>query len=467
MNETKEQLMPDIEINSISYLPMSPEQYERFQQATHDDPELQTLQAVVKSGWPNTKDSIPNSTYPYWPFRDEITCIDGLMFKGQKIIVPSTLRKEMLDRIHSSHLGTVKCKSRARETLYWPGMTSSIQEVVERCSICALNSKSNPKEPMLETETPSRPWSIISTNLFDFKGHSYLVCVDHFSKWPEFAKLENQTSDNTILHLKGIFSRIGIPDKLISDNGPQFASANFREFAKDYGFVHKTTSPHFPQANGQIERTVQTVKQLLRKSTDPYKAILAYRNTAIDMLGKSPAQLFFNRRLKTDLPVASPLLEPNSVGMQEVQERLKTRKYQQKLYYDAHAGKELRDLYPGETTVMRHDNKWTPAVVVQQHSSPRSYILQAQSGKRYRRNRRHIRPTSATFPDKPEVDEPILPPPSEKSNEPFQSNAGQTAIEKPSQEVEPSNPTISVPSTTCTRSGRNVVCPSKFKDFVK
>lgn len=167
INETKEQLMPDIEVNSISYLPISPEQYERFQQATQDDLDLQTLQAVVKSGWPDTKENLPKSTYPYWPFRDEITCIDGLMFKGHKIIVPSRLQKEMLDRIHSSHLGVVKCKSRARESLFWPGMTSSIQEVVEKCPICALNSRSNPKEPLVETETPSRPWSIISVDLFD------------------------------------------------------------------------------------------------------------------------------------------------------------------------------------------------------------------------------------------------------------------------------------------------------------
>lgn len=185
------------------------------------------------------------------------------------------------------------------------------------------------------------------------------------------------------------------------------------------------------------------------------------------MLGKSPAQLFFNRRLKTDLPTASPLLESNSVGMQDIQERLKTRKFQQKINYDAHVGKELRDLFTGESTVMRHDNKWTPAVIVQQHSSPRSYILQTQSGKRYRRNIRHIRPTSATFHDKPEVGDTVIPLPSEKTDTPCRSNTVQSQIEKPPQEVEPANIPISVPSTTCTRSGRSVLCPSKFKDFVK
>lgn len=99
----------------------------------------------------------PKKTYPYWPFRDDITCIDGLMFKGHTIIVPTRLQKEMLDRIHSSRLEVLKCKSRARESLFWIGMTLSIQEVVEQCLICALSSRSNPKEPLVETETQIRP----------------------------------------------------------------------------------------------------------------------------------------------------------------------------------------------------------------------------------------------------------------------------------------------------------------------
>ena len=100
----------------------------------------------------------------------------------------------------------------------------------------------------MESETPSRIWSITSAALFEFQGYSYLLCVDHFSKWPEFSKLENQTRGDTILHLKSIFSRNGIPDKFMSDNRPQYSSEALRHFSRDYDFVHTTTSPHFPQA---------------------------------------------------------------------------------------------------------------------------------------------------------------------------------------------------------------------------
>jgi transposase InsO family protein len=170
------------------------------------------------------------------------------------------MRHHMMRTLHSSHLGIVKSKSRARESLYWPGMVSQIEEEISRCSICALNSKQNPKESMIVTDTPGRPWSIVSTDLFEYRGGHYLITIDHYSKWPEIARLENLSSANTITNLKSQFSKYGIPDILQSDNGPQFSSREFAEFVRDYGYVHKTTSPHYAQANGQVERTVQTVK---------------------------------------------------------------------------------------------------------------------------------------------------------------------------------------------------------------
>ena len=169
LKESNEKLAPDIAVNSLSYLPITPEQYESFQLATREDRELQTLLcSIVKSGWLESKTEIPITMRAYLPYRDEISCVDGLMFKGQKIIVPHSLRAEMLDRIHSSYLGIVKCKSRARETLYWPGMTSQIEDLVSKCTICVMEYRQNSKEPLMETETPDRPWSIISADLFEY-----------------------------------------------------------------------------------------------------------------------------------------------------------------------------------------------------------------------------------------------------------------------------------------------------------
>ena len=167
--------------------------------------------------------------------------------------------------------------------------------------------------------------------------------------------------------MKGLFSRYGYPDNIFTDNGPQFSSLEFKLFAKEFSFVHSTSSPRFPQSNGQAKRTVETVKNFIKKSKDPHTALLDYRNTPLD-IGLSPAQLFLNGRLKTSLPTSAPLLSPKHINVKEVQDHLKTR---QKKYKEH----ELRPLKIGEPVVMLTGDKWSHAKVVEKHTSPRSYIV--------------------------------------------------------------------------------------------
>jgi hypothetical protein len=320
--ETKEVLIPNMHINDIhliAHMPIAPEMYAKFQKETAEDEELQQLQDIIFEGWPELKSDLAHSLRPYWTFRDEISVIDGLMYKENKIVVPKSLQKEMLDKIHESHLGIVKCKSRARDVLFWIGMAQDIEDRVKSCEICAKHQNVNAKEPMIMPEIPDRPWSIIAADLFEYQSQHYLLVVDYFSKWPEVLKLDNQSSKNTIEYMKGLMSRYGYVDEVITDNGPQFGSAEFKSFATEYGFRHVASSPHYPQSNGQAERMVQTIKNLIIKAKDPHKAILDYRNTPLDM-GLSPAQLFLNRRLKTSLPTSAQLLMPQGIDTREIQD---------------------------------------------------------------------------------------------------------------------------------------------------
>lgn len=162
------------------------------------------------------------------------------------------------------------------------------------------------------------------------------------------AKLEQPNSSCVIQHLKSQFARYGIPDEAMSDNGPQFASAEFRKFAQDYEFRHLTSSPHFPQSNGQVERMIQTIKHLLEKTKDPCLAIFDYRNTPLEELGLSPAQLFLARRLRTKLLVSETLLKLQNAEF--VKESLKTRQAKQKRKFDKHVPKsDLKPLIPDQT----------------------------------------------------------------------------------------------------------------------
>ena len=326
LEETNESLIPDLEVNEVQLtarLPISQERYSEFQQATAADPTLKALSTVVQHGWPCHKQELPLAVSEYWSCRDEISEVDGLLFKAQKLIVPQSKRKEMLELIHESHQGIVKCKQRARDILFWPGMSSQIEEKVSQCSLCAQFQRAQPREPMIIQDLPDRMWSKVGTDLFEYNGVHYLLCVDYYSKWIEVAKLDNLTS-NIICHLKSQFARYGIPDELISDNVPQYASSAFTDFSKSYGFVHTTSSPHFPQANGEAERAVQTIKNLLKKAQDPYKALLNYRNTRLDGINLSPAQLLMGRRLKSSLPIKADLLKPQQ--LQEIQRHFQKKK---------------------------------------------------------------------------------------------------------------------------------------------
>jgi len=114
------------------------------------------------------------------------------------------------------------------------------------------------------------------TDLFYWKGSAYLLIIDYYSRNIETAKHSGESSTEVIRHTKSILARHGIPKEIVSDNGPQYSSLEYKKFAEDYGFLHTTSSPRFPQANGESERAVRTVKALLKKSDDPYLAMLTY-----------------------------------------------------------------------------------------------------------------------------------------------------------------------------------------------
>ena len=184
--------------------------------------------------------------------------------------------------------------------------------------------------------------------MFELKGEPFLLVVDYYSRYVEVAKLTNTTSPSVIVHLKSMFARHGIPDYLVSDNGPQFAANTFAEFTEEYGFTHVTTSPRKPQANGEVRRSVQTVKCLLKKSEDQYKALMAYRSTPLES-GLSPAELLMGRRLRTTIPTIPSNLQPSWPYLEKFKEKdteLKARKKDN--FNRRHKARNLPPTQPGD-----------------------------------------------------------------------------------------------------------------------
>ncbi len=136
------------------------------------------------NGWPNNKSQVDPAVRPYFSFRDEITIYQDVLLKGDRIIVPTTLRNEMRQKIHHGHLGIEKCKARARSTLYWLGMVNEIVDIVSNCGACMENRNYQTSEELIPHEIPSNPWEK-ETDLFQLKNKNYLIVVDYTSKYFE------------------------------------------------------------------------------------------------------------------------------------------------------------------------------------------------------------------------------------------------------------------------------------------
>lgn len=381
-------------VHSISrYLPMSEQRVDQFRNAILKDEELNYIVKYCKEGWPEAKE-IPSKLKNYAKLQNDLLLIDGLLFLNDKIVIPKTLRPEMLLLIHESHLGIEKCKSRAREVMYWPGINHDIETLVSKCSVCEKFRKSQCKEPLIPHEIPGRPFQKIGIDIMFFRNCDYLVLIDYYSKWIESVSIQNKTAIEIIAKLEDIFSRFGIPETIVCDNNP-FNSCEFRKFGKGWDIEINFTSPRYAQSNGMIEKAVGIVKSIFKKAHEDNKrptiALLEYRNTPIAGIGLSPAQLLLNRRVRTKLPITNRMLNPEIFNENEIKEKLTERQQKQKFYFDKSV-KELEPLRPGDNICVRNFKlkTWEPAVVVSRNKNSRSYNIRTTSGRILTRNRKHL-----------------------------------------------------------------------------
>ena len=320
------------------------------------------------------------------------------------------------------HLGLVKCRLRAHQSVWWPLLSQQIQEMVEQCTSCCEVRRQN-VEPMIATKFPELPWQKLGMDLFEFNKSTYLLVVDYYSWFIEIAKLSALTSEEVVQYCKSIFARHGIPEEVITDNGPQFVAQWFADFAQEYHFRHITSSPYYPRSNGEVERAVETIKSLLRKESDPYQALLAYRVTPLSN-GYSPCQLLMGRMLRSTLPSTRETRKsstPNRDSVIDKEER--QRKKQKENYNHRYRARELPVLFPGDTVWMSDCREHG---IIGSQVGSRSYDVTTPNGS-FRRNRRNLiyisqpRGSSGT-PTANSVQSPDSPLVSENTDHPNGSN---------------------------------------------
>lgn len=266
-----------------------------------------------------------------------------------------------------------------------------MKDFVGQCDVCLTHRDSQVQEPLLQHEVPPRPWAKVAADICFHSGRTLLVIVDYFSNFIEVDSLSSETSKSAIRSLMATFSRFGVPDSLVTDNGPCFASSEFAKFVDQWNFQHITSSPRYPQSNGKAENAVRTVKRLFTKcraaGVSEFQALLDWRNTPSEGMDTSPAQRLLGRRCKTLLPSSGTLLMPE-FSLDDDAAKLCARKERQRRYFNrgkrvlcpVKAGEAIRARSPTGT--------WKPAECLRE-VAPRSYEVLVDGAVR-RRNRKDI-----------------------------------------------------------------------------
>ena len=386
-----------VAVNALLHLPISDSKLQEIREATVADPDMVRVQKAINDGWPDKSALIPTGELMnFYHVRDALSVENGIVLKGERIVIPRVMRKSVKSSLHASHLGFDSMMRRARDLIYWPGMTAEIKQLADSCDVCQQHASRPQREPLLQHNKGDRPWQKVGVDLFTCAGRSYLITVDYLSNFFEIDYLPSYTATNVIVKLKAHFARYGIPEQIMSDNGPPFSSEPFREFCRSWGVQCVTSSPGHSQSNGMAESAVKAAKKMLQKTAetgeDAYLALLEIRNTPRQGVGASPAQLLLGRQTRTLLPARPERLRPEWRTDQS-HSRIQREQRRQKQSYDRRS-RDLPALSHGDRVLFRPtggaDRPWRRGVVVTERS-PRSYVVRDRYASEWRRNRRDLR----------------------------------------------------------------------------
>ena len=297
---SNEPYLPDPKLFNIQQIETLPLMAAQLKTATARDPELSKVLMYTKTGWPL---KVPPVLLPYWNRREELSVENDCVLWGIRVIIPRKFRTTVLQEIHHTHMGIVRMKIIARSYVWWPRIDADIEQMVKSCIPCQENRNAPPVAPMHSWIWPMKPWQRLHVDFAGpIGGKSYLIIVDAHSKWPEVVGMKSTTAGATIKALRRLFAAYGLPNQLVSNNGPQFTSTEFAYFLKANGIKHIKCVPYHPSSNGCAERFVQTFKRALR--ADDYRGLtaeqrlmaflLTYRSSPHSTTGVPPCKLFLN-----------------------------------------------------------------------------------------------------------------------------------------------------------------------------
>ena len=368
---------------------------DRLISAVQADDAMQILISYIQHGWPDRRNMCIEPLKPFWAVRHDLTTHDGLILRNNQIVIPVTMRKQVLNVIHTGHLGVSKCIERAKSSVYWPGYQGQVNDTVVGCAACQENMRANSRYSYESYDIPQYPMLSISMDIFQLDGIEYLVTVDRYSKWPACYELKGSRSKDIIEILRRQFVDFGKPELLVSDNASYFTSYEFESFVKELEIKHITSSPYHSRSNGLAERMNQTIKSNLKKAKETgqtlYDVLAAIRSTPLGGELPSPSVLLQSRNLRDNLHFMPEQLKLQKVDLSVVDKSLVRRQSQD--MFNTSTGRQTVQFCVGMKVWCKMGHRiWKEGTIVQHAVEPRSYFIDLGEGKVIRKNVTFLRP---------------------------------------------------------------------------
>ena len=287
--------------------------WERVQSATFS--EYEPLMCQIQKGFPENKSDLDDQFHDFWTVRHGLHVYDDVIMYHDRIIIPPSLRPEILNSLHAAHQGHSAMMSHAQATVFWPGISQDINRQRQLCRNCTRNAPSQPRPEPTPPIFPTTPFEAVVGDYFKLNGTNYLVIADRLSAWTECYRSKSGTEESgshgLVQLLKRFFGTFGVPRELSNDGGSEFIANNTQDFLTRWGVQVRQSAAYNPQSNGRAELAVKSTKRLLEDNIGPdgtldtekfLQAILIKRNTPDPLTKISPAEIVFGRKLRDTIP---------------------------------------------------------------------------------------------------------------------------------------------------------------------
>ena len=244
--EKKEEDLPTELVLLIEAMDQMPITAVNIWKWTQSDQLLTRVDRYTQKGWPM---DIPETLKLYSSRRTELSTLNGCLLWKNRVVIPEPGRRQLLNELQA-HIGMAKMKSLTRMYLWWPKIDDSIEQMVRLCRKCQEQQREAILVPLQPWKWPSSPWSRIHVDhIGPFLNSTFFIIVDSHTKWVEIFQVPSTFLTITIQCLQTTFTRFGLPQTIVSDNGSSFTSTEFQQFVKTNGINHVVIAPYQPQPN--------------------------------------------------------------------------------------------------------------------------------------------------------------------------------------------------------------------------